>query len=71
MSPNFGGFGNSSSELGSIYVIFGLHLSCFDGLGIFFKQKKEKSIEPGSITNLLKGLFFFNLGNTVLSLPLA
>lgn len=60
VSLNFGEFSNSSSDLGSVYIIFLVHLSCFDECSAFVKQKKEKkkeSFQQGSITNLLKGHF--------------
>lgn len=42
VSVNFGEFSNSSSDLGSVYIIFLVHLSCFDECWAFVKQKKEK-----------------------------
>lgn len=42
MSLNFGEFSNSSSDLGSVYIIFLVHPSCFDECSAFVKQKKEK-----------------------------
>lgn len=74
VSPNFGEFSNSSSDLGSAYIIFLFPLSCFDECWAFVKQKKEKKgkFSTRQHHKPVKRTFLeLSLGNTVLSLPLA
>lgn len=64
MSPNFGEFGNSSSDLGSVYLGFGFHLSCFDECWVGFFLNKRKKKKKGKYSTRqhhkpVKRIFFF------------